>query len=160
MARKSNNTAGRVFDLARPVVNGLGLSLWDVRLEKEGANWILRVVIDKDGGVTLNDCENVSRALDPVLDEEDPIEQSYFLEVSSPGIERELTKKEHFEKYEGKPINIRLVRPLDDNRDFCGKLIGFDDKTVSVSCKSGEYMFDIRDCAFIRSSDDAQENSN
>ena len=158
MAKKSNNAAGSVYDLALPIADSFGLSLWDVKLEKEGANWILRVVLDCDSrAVTLDDCENVSRALDPVLDEEDPIEQSYFLEVSSPGIERELVRREHFEKYKEKPINLRLIRPLDGNRDFSGTLIGFDDKTVSISCKNGDYMFDISDCAFIKSADDQKE---
>ena len=83
--------------LAQPIADQMNLSIWDVRYEKEGSGWFLRFFIDKEGGVTIDDCENFSRAVDPVLDKEDPIDQSYCLEVSSPGVERELKKPEHFE---------------------------------------------------------------
>lgn len=155
MAKKANSAAVKAYDLALPIAEKLGVSLWDVQFEKEGANWILRVVIDNDDRpITLDDCEAVSRALDPVLDEADPIEQSYFLEVSSPGVERELVRESHFEKFMGKRINLKLIRPLDDVRDFNGKLIGYDGKTVSISCEGGDYMFEISDCAFIKAADE------
>ena len=98
---KKKSTAAAVDELVRPEVEARGLKLWDVRFEKEGSLWYLRIFIDKDGGVNINDCENVSRRVSDLLDEADPIEQSYILEVSSPGIERDLVKKEHFDAFAG-----------------------------------------------------------
>ncbi len=90
-----------VEELAVPIAADLGLRIWDVRYLKEGSQWFLRVFIDKDGGVDINDCENMSRALDAPLDELDPIAGEYILEVSSPGIERELIRPEHFMQFIG-----------------------------------------------------------
>ena len=96
------NTAGFVETLVRPVVEGMGLSLWDVRFEKEGPDWYLRVLIDKpDGTMDTDTCALVSHAIDPVIDEADPIDQSYFLEVGSPGLGRRLTREEHYDKLKG-----------------------------------------------------------
>ena len=118
----------RTVDIARqlgePVALQQGITLWDVRFEKEGANWYLRYFIDKPGGVNIVDCENFSRAIDRLLDEADPIEQSYILEVSSPGIERALTRPEHFEPYIGSAVHVRLIRPREGKRDLLGELAG------------------------------------
>lgn len=89
MASGKKNTVGIVTDLVRPITDELGLDLWDVRFEKEGSTWYLRIFLDKEEGVNIDDCENVSRRLSPILDETDPIVQSYTLEVSSPGIGRD-----------------------------------------------------------------------
>ena len=103
MAEKSKggNTAAAVRALAEPIAAQLGLSVWDVTFTKEGAQWYLRIYIDKPDGVDIDDCERMTRAIDPVLDEADPIEDAYLLEVSSPGIERELTRADHFELCRG-----------------------------------------------------------
>ena len=93
---KGGNTVAAVWEIAAPVAEQLGLSIWDIRFQKEGVSWYLRIYIDKEGGVGITDCENFSRAVDGPLDEADPIEQSYYLEVSSPGVERQLTRDEHF----------------------------------------------------------------
>lgn len=123
--RKGGNTAGRVWELAKPIAGELGLSLWDVRFVKEGTGWFLRIFIDKPEGVTIEDCEAMSRAVDKPLDDLDAIEQSYCLEVCSPGLERELIRPEHFEQFEGWPVNVRLIRPLADGRkDVSGLLLG------------------------------------
>ena len=123
--RKGGNTAGRVWELAKPIASELGLSLWDVRFVKEGTGWFLRIFIDKPEGVTIEDCEAMSRAVDKPLDDLDAIEQSYCLEVCSPGLERELIRPEHFEQFEGWPVNVRLIRPLADGRkDVSGLLLG------------------------------------
>ena len=95
MASGKKNTVGIVTDLVRPITDELGLDLWDVRFEKEGSIWYLRVFLDKEEGVNIDDCENVSRRLSPILDEVDPIAQSYTLEVSSPGIGRDLRRHIH-----------------------------------------------------------------
>ena len=117
----------RTVDIARqiagPVAEQLKLALWDVRFEKEGANWYLRYFVDKPGGVNIADCENFSRAVDGLLDQADPIEQSYILEVSSPGIERSLTRPEHFGHYIGSRVHVRLIRPRGNTRDLIGELV-------------------------------------
>ena len=113
---KGGNTVAAVTAIAQPIAEQLGLRLWDVRFVKEGADWFLRVFIDKDGGVGIDDCVAMSHALDKPLDEADPIEQSYCLEVSSPGTDRELTRAAHFDACLGERVNVRLIRPLDDGR--------------------------------------------
>ena len=110
---KGGITVNTVWDIAQPIAESLGLELWDVRFEKEGADWFLRVFIDKDGGVSIDDCVDMSHALDKPLDDADPIEQSYCLEVCSPGLERNLKRDSHFEKCIGKPIQVKLIRPLE-----------------------------------------------
>ncbi len=127
MAPKGRNgAAAKVWDIAEPIAKELGLKLWDVRFLKEGAEWYLRVFIDKDGGVSIDDCVDMSHALDKPLDEHDPIDRSYCLEVSSPGIERELSIDEHFEASLGKSIKVKLIRPVDNQREFIGTLESFD----------------------------------
>ena len=103
MAKQSGgNTAQRVEALVRPTVEGMGLRLWDVVFEKEGPDWYLRVLIDKDGTMDTDTCAEVSHALDPILDEADPIDQSYYLEVGSPGLGRKLTRPEHLRRSRAK----------------------------------------------------------
>ena len=129
-----------VMDLALPVVEEAGLELWDVEYVKEGAEWILRVVIDSNEGVTLDDCERVSRAIDPVLDEADPIEEAYYLEVSSPGIERELRCRMHLEACEGWNVEVRLYAPRDGVKSFRGELLAMEDEDDSIRISVGEQV--------------------
>lgn len=132
MSGKSG-VAGRVHDLIEPIARELGLKVWDVQYQKEGAEWVLRVYIDKDGGVGIDDCVAMSRAIDPVLDEADPVPQEYVLEVSSPGLERKLTRPEHFERYMDEPVRARLIRPLEDgSRELEGLLIGYEDGRLEL----------------------------
>lgn len=111
---KKKSTAERVRDMAEPLAKELGLSVWDVQFVKEGADWYLRIFIDKADGVSIDDCVDMTHAINPVLDKEDPIPQEYLLEVSSPGWERKLTSPEHFQAYLGKPVRAKLIRPLED----------------------------------------------
>ena len=137
--KKQSTTVESVTNLVKPIVEQLGLSLWDVRFVKEGAMWYLRIFIDKADGVTIEDCEKVTRAVDKPLDELDPIEQNYCLEVTSPGIERELIKNEHFEEFLGAPVMIKLIRPDENHiRELKGTLIANEKDSVTVSLKSGE----------------------
>ena len=134
---KKPNTVDTVTALAQPVVAEMGLQLWDVRFEKEGASWYLRLFIDKEGGVTIDDCENLSRRMDKILDEADPISQSYYFEVSSPGIGRDLVRPWHFERYLGEQIEVKLIRPMQlENgsslREFVAPLCSCDDQTITV----------------------------
>ena len=127
--KKKGNVAQRVWELAEPLAKELGLSLWDVQFVKEGADWFLRVFIDKEEGVSIDDCVDMTHALSPVLDKEDPISQEYLLEVSSPGLERKLTRPEHFAAYEGRPVRARLIRPLESGeRELTGVLLGVDEE--------------------------------
>ena len=127
--KKKGNVAQRVWELAEPLAKELGLSLWDVQFVKEGADWFLRVFIDKEEGVSIDDCVDMTHALSPVLDKEDPISQEYLLEVSSPGLERRLTRPEHFAAYEGRPVRARLIRPLETGeRELTGVLLGVDEE--------------------------------
>ncbi len=134
MANTKKNIAETVWDLILPTVNELGCSLWDVEYVKEGARQILRVTIDKDGGVDINDCEAVHRGIDPILDEADPIPVQYYLEVSSPGVERELTRPFHYEVCLGHKVDVKLFTALDGKKQYTGVLDAYDEdsKTVTV----------------------------
>ena len=153
---KGGVTVSKVWELCEPIVKGFGLSLWDVRYVKEGADWYLRIFIDKEGGVDSTDCEKVSRAINTPLDELDPIENAYCLEVCSPGVERELVRDEHFMQFIGADIMVRMRRPIEGiGKDFCGVLKGYDDGMVTVSDHSGENEVTIskKDAAWIKLDD-------
>ncbi len=152
--KEKKNTVAVATEIAQPLLDELGLRLWDVRFEKEGSGWFLRYFIDKEGGVDINDCERFSRAVDPLLDAADPIEQSYCLEVSSPGVERELTRPWHFEENLGRPVNVRLIRPRDGVREFSGALEQWQDNTAGIRAEDGT-LWSVKksDCAYIRLAD-------
>ncbi len=134
---KGNMTEKKILPLLEPIVEEKGLDLVEVEFVKEGANWYLRIFIDKDGGVTIDDCEDVSRQLEVKLDETDPIEQAYILEVSSPGIDRPLKKDKDFEKYKGEVIDVKLYQAVDGTKQFQGKLLGLEDGIISLEEENG-----------------------
>ena len=101
----------KIAEIARPVVEEEGCSLWDVEYVREAGTWYLRVFIDREGGVSIDDCERVSRRLDPILDEKDPIPESYVFEVGSAGADRELKRPRDFEQFMGSDVEVRLYRP-------------------------------------------------
>ena len=157
MAKASGgqNTAGTVERLVRPVVEGMGLRLWDVRFEKEGPDWFLRIFIDRDVPLDTDTCEAVSRAIDPVIDAADPIDQSYYMEVGSPGLGRRLTRPEHFGPYVGQKIAARLIRPnADGAREVEGTLLAFADGLVTLEGPSGPVTFALADASFVKLCDD------
>ncbi len=151
---KGGNTVAVVWEIAEPIAESLGLRLWDVRFEKEGANWYLRVFIDKDDGVSIDDCVDMSHALDTPLDEADPISQSYCLEVSSPGIERELKRDFHFEQCIGEKIKIKLIRPVENKREFSGVLESYDNGNIQIKLpdESG-FMINKKEASYIKLDD-------
>lgn len=164
MAEKKRGAGGIAAvcrELAQPLADSLGLSLWDVRFVKEGADWFLRVIIDKPEGVTINDCVDLTHLLNPVLDKADPIPQSYCLEVMSPGVERELTRPEHFAAYEGEPVTVLLIRPAENGqREFVGLLVEVTDDTLSLELESGEVrQFSRKELAAVRAVDLWDEDS-
>lgn len=120
--KKTSDIIKTVYDLAKPLAEKLNLDLWDIRFEKEGADWYLRVFIDKDQGVTIDDCEALSRPLNNILDETDPIDRSYIFEVSSPGLGRQLKKPEHFEKFIGEEIRLKLYKVVNGQKEITGIL--------------------------------------
>jgi ribosome maturation factor RimP len=138
------SAAERVYSLIKETVENLGVSLWDVRFLKEGASWYLRVFIDKEDGITIDDCTDVSHAIDPVIDEADPIDKSYYLEVCSCGIERELSRPEHFEKMLGQKVKLKLYKAQDGVKEFIGNLIGFDGK-VKIDIDGEIKEFDLKE---------------
>ena len=153
---KGGVTVSKVRQLCEPIINELGLSLWDVRYVKEGAGWFLRIYIDKDGGVDINDCEAVSRAVNEPLDELDPIENAYCLEVCSPGIEREVIRDEHFEQFIGADIMVKMRVPIDGiGKEFKGVLKSYDDGMVTIRDHSDENEVTIskKDAVWIKLDD-------
>ena len=128
----------RVAELAAPVVDAAGCRLWDVEYVREAGTWYLRVYIDKDGGVSIDDCEAISRALDPILDREDPIPESYVFEVGSAGADRELKRPRDFDEFMGHEVEVRLYRPLEGSKHFTGTLSGYDDGAVSILLPTGK----------------------
>ncbi|MDO5444744.1 MAG: ribosome maturation factor RimP [Eubacteriales bacterium] len=122
-----------VTALVLPIVEAAGCTLWDVEYVREAGNYYLRIFIDKEGGVSIDDCEKVSRELDPVLDEADPIPDSYVFEVGSPGAERELKRPSDFEKFIGSEIEIRTYKPVDGQKSFVGILKAFKDGDITFS---------------------------
>ena len=132
------NTAAAVWKLAQPIAESLGLMIWDVRFVKEGALWYLRIYIDKPEGVGIEDCEAMSRAVNGPLDELDPIDQSYCLEVSSPGINRELTRPEHFEMFLDCFVIAKLIRPLEDGSREVGGILLSRQEDGSITLQTGE----------------------
>ena len=132
MAKKSASVAEVVTSLALPIADELGYTLWDVEYVREGAEYYLRITIDSDEGITIDDCERFSRAIDPVLDEADPISDSYHLEVSSPGIERELKTPAHIAACIGEMVEARLFAPIEGSRVHRGTLQGLDEQGAIV----------------------------
>lgn len=153
---KGGVTVAKVQALCEPIVQSLGLRVWDIRYVKEGAQWYLRVFIDKDGGVDINDCEAVSRAINDPLDALDPIEGAYTLEVCSPGIERELVRDEHFAQFIGADVLVRMRRPVEGlGRDFDGVLKAYGDGQVTIADHTGEneLTFDKKDAVWVKLDD-------
>ncbi len=123
MAKNGKGIVETVWDLAEPLAEEIGCWIWDVEYVKEGARRVLRITIDSEEGITIEDCEKLHRAIDPVLDEADPIEEAYYLEVSSPGVERELRTPTHIEACEGWNVEVRLYAPIDGAKKFRGVLL-------------------------------------
>lgn len=138
------------YELAEPIAAANSCTVWDVEYVKEAGTWFLRVYIDKDGGVDINDCEAVSRALSDRLDELDPIEGSYTLEISSAGIDRVLKKPEHFARFLGAEVEVKLYRPVEGRKDHVGLLRAYADGDVTIETKPGELLFPKKDVAQVR----------
>ena len=136
--------------LLAPIVEGQGFELVDVEYVKEAGNWYLRGYIDKPGGITVNDCEAVSRAFDPVLDAEDPIDTAYTFEVSSAGADRPLKRKSDFERYMGSKVDVKLYKAKDGRKDFSGILKSYDEGNIVLETAEKDIEFDKSEIAIVR----------
>ena len=136
--------------LALPIVEENGCSLWDVEYVKEAGEWYLRLYIDKEGGVSIDDCEAVSRAVSDALDAADPIEGSYIFEVSSAGADRPLKKPEHFAAMMGREVEVRLYRAREGRKEFTGVLSGYEDGAVTIDCGGQPLRLEKPDVAQVR----------
>lgn len=147
---KRETYEARTEELLLPIVQAAGVEIYDVEYVKEGSDWYLRTYIDKPGGVTIGDCENVSRALSDKLDEEDFIDDAYIMEVSSPGLGRTLKKDKHLEKSLGEEVEIRLYKPVEKCREFTGVLKSFDAEQIIIETAEKEMTFARKEIALIR----------
>lgn len=139
-----------VTQLALPVVESCGCSLWDVEYVREGSEYFLRLYLDKEGGVDINDCEAVSRAMDPILDEADPISTSYHFEVCSAGLERTLKRPSDFARFMGSPITVKLYRPRNGLKEIPCVLSGYDDGKLTVTAGKETITFEKSEVALVR----------
>ncbi len=141
----------RTEELITPILERMQFELVDVEYVKEGATWYLRAYIDKEGGITVNDCEAVAREMNEILDREDYIEDSYVFEVSSPGLGRPLKKEKDYVRSMGKKLEIRTYRAIDKKKEFYGILTSYDEKTVTIETEDGsELTLEKADIALIR----------
>lgn len=140
----------QVAAFAQPIVEEHGCSLWDVEYVREGSDYILRLYIDKEGGVDISDCEAISRAVDPILDEKDPIPGSYQFEVCSAGLERALKRPQDFERFLGSPVTVKLYRPHNGLKEIPGILRGYEDGRVTVEAGKETITFEKSQVALVR----------
>lgn len=144
------NTAQKAEQLLKTIVEGLGYELCDVEFVKEYGDWVLTLYIDKPGGVSIDDCELVSRTVDPILDETDPIEQQYYLSVSSLGLDRPLKKDADYQRNLGKRIEVKLFAPLNGKKEFTGELVRFDETSLVIRDGETERMLERKAVALAR----------
>lgn len=136
--KKFGGTERAVYDLVKPIADQFGYSIWDVSFEKEGAYWYLRVFIDHPDGITIEDCEKMTRPVNAAVDAADPIAQAYVLEVGSAGLERELNQPRHFEETLGMEVRARAIRPVDGVREWIGILTAFDAGHITIQPEEQE----------------------
>ena len=134
MAQKKN-TVQIVKELTEPVITGLGYRIWDIEYSKIGTELHLEITIDSDDGINIEDCEKVHRAIEPIIDEADPIEDFYYLDVSSPGLERNIRTPEHFDKCVGQTVEVKLFSAFEGKKKIVGELISYNESDDSVTIK-------------------------
>ena len=139
-----------VAAFAKPIVEQHGCELWDVEYVREGSEYFLRLYLDKEGGVDINDCEAISRAVDPILDEKDPIPESYHFEVCSAGLERALKRPGDFERFMGSPIMVKLYRPRNGLKEIPGILRGYEDGKITIEAGKETVIFEKSQVALVR----------
>ncbi len=147
---RSEKYEASTSELIQPLIDKNHFELVDVEFVKEGSDWYLRVYIDKEGGITVDDCELVSRAFNEILDKENYIDDPYIFEVSSPGLTRPLKKEKDYERSVGKLIDIKVFKPVDNCKEFTGILRAYNNNTVTIEFDGKEVCFDRKNLALIR----------
>lgn len=151
MKRKAfGATEQRIYDAVKPIADSLGFQIWDVRFEKEGACWYLRIFIDHENGINIEDCEKMTEPVNCYLDEHDPISQNYILEVGSAGLEREFNRTWHFEQGVGMEVRARGIRPINGEREWIGTLVSCDDSTLRLQMETEEVSLPLAELAFVK----------
>lgn len=145
-----SKTESTVFELAKGIAEGIDCYIYDVEFVKEGGMYFLRVYADCDGGIDLDKCEVISRALSDKLDETDPIPQNYYLEVSSPGVERKLKRKEHFDKYIGEKIDMGLYKALNGSKQLTAVLLGYDGSVIKYELNGEEAEIPRKETTYVK----------
>lgn len=146
----SNNIESKVDKLLNNTIENLGYDLYDVLYEKEGKDYYLRIVIDKPEGIDINDCEKVNNEINPILDEADYIKEQYFLEVSSPGIERTLRKEKHFLSQIGNEISVKLFKPINKQKELIGTLEEYNKNEITIKTNESTIKIDLKDIALVK----------
>ncbi len=145
-----------VLNIATKLADEQGVDIWDVKYEKIGGNWFLTIILDKPDGIGIDDCEKFSRAISDILDEKDPIPDSYCLEVSSPGMNREIKKPKHFDAVMGQDLKISLYKAFNGEKEFIGKLTDYNKETVTIETDENEIVFERKEISKIALYDDAE----
>ena len=140
----------RVESLIKNPIENLGYELYDVQYSKEGKDYFLRVFIDKEEGIDLTDCEKVSNEINPILDEADYIKEMYFLEVSSPGIERIIRKEKHFENVQGKEVEVKLFKPIEKQKEYIGTLKKWNENTIYLEVEENEIQIERKNISLMK----------
>ena len=147
---KRETYESKTEELLLPILAKVGFDLWDVEYVKEGGEYYLRAYIDKEGGITIDDCVSVSRELSDLLDEKDFIEEAYILEVSSPGLNRTLKKEKEFLRCIGRDVDVKTYKPVDGMKDFTGFLRSYDAGDITIETADGEKVFAKEDVAIVK----------
>lgn len=145
-----NNIERKVEELLENIIVNLGYELYDVIYAKEGKEYYLRIVIDKPEGISIDDCETVNNAINDILDEVDYIKEQYYLEVSSPGVERVLRKEKHYLNQVGNEISVKLFKPIEKQKELIGVLTEYNNKEITINSNEKEYKIDLKDVALAR----------
>ena len=146
----STNIETRVEELLKSIIENIGYELYDVRYEKEGKDYYVRIIIDKPEGIDINDCENVNNAINDILDEADYIKDQYFLEVSSPGLERILRKDKHFEKQIGNEISLKFFKPINKQKELNGILEEYNSGELTIKVEDETLKINLKDIAIAK----------
>ena len=153
----NNNIENKIQDLLEKIIENLGYNLYDVEYVKEGKDYILRITIDNETGINIQDCEKVNNGINDILDEADIIKDQYYLEVSSPGLERVLKKENHFLSQIGKKVNVNLFKPIDKKKEFQGILKEYNSSSIVIETEENNIEFNLKDVALVKTVFDFKE---
>lgn len=148
--KKFGTTELAIYNDVKPIADNLGFSIWDVCFEKEGACWYLRIFIDHEDGIDIEDCERMTRPVNELLDAKDPIPQNYILEVGSAGLERELNQDWHFKASIGMLIRVRAIRPINGEKEWIGTLVDFDNSKLTIEQDGNTIELPLEELAFVK----------